>query len=451
MPQRLIVAVSQSHTRDTLADTLQALEYSTHFAASRGAHILLFPEGYLGGYPRTCTFGSAVGGRDPLGREQYLHYFHAAVDLGDTPTGAGDEWIERTLPVAMGKNYRGDGTREFIERVSRETGVLLIVGLIERAGGSLYCAVVYVDPKRGTLGKRRKVMPTGSERLVWAQGSPSTLKAVTTEINGVKLTLAAAICWENFMPLLRQSLYSQNVNLYLAPTADTRDTWLPPLTSRRSTRRHRQPSLTTLEGSHEIVWPCNDPNAATTATITAEVLPEADGGIHPSGLEDHASSAAINGVEVARQDPDPFSTRSPTARPTVPPPSESHPDSPSVPDPTKCRRKSIITEDEHEITWPDRKSDANKGAASTLSLLSDPYLSAGGSCIVGPMGEVLAGPIWHVSDSDGDDDCSHILIAEVDFEDCERGRLDLDVAGSYSRNDAFKLTVDGLDLNPPPI
>ncbi|EGC49744.1 hydrolase [Histoplasma capsulatum var. duboisii H88] len=498
MPQRLIVAVSQSHTRDTLADTLQALEYSTHFAASRGAHILLFPEGYLGGYPRTCTFGSAVGGRDPLGREQYLHYFHAAVDLGDTPTGAGDEWIERTLPVAMGKNYRGDGTREFIERVSRETGVLLIVGLIERAGGSLYCAVVYVDPKRGTLGKRRKVMPTGCERLVWAQGSPSTLKAVTTEINGVKLTLAAAICWENFMPLLRQSLYSQNVNLYLAPTADTRDTWLPlmrtvafegrtvvlsanqcvrksqlpswitscqertkvashhtiearPLTSRRSTRRHRQPSLTTLEGSHEIVWPCNDPNAATTATITAEVLPEADGGIHPSGLEDHASSAAINGVEVARQDPDPFSTRSPTARPTVPPPSESHPDSPSVPDPTKCRRKSIITEDEHEITWPDRKSDANKGAASTLSLLSDPYLSAGGSCIVGPMGEVLAGPIWHVSDSDGDDDCSHILIAEVDFEDCERGRLDLDVAGSYSRNDAFKLTVDGLDLNPPPI
>ncbi|OAX85329.1 hypothetical protein ACJ72_00294 [Emergomyces africanus] len=500
MAQKLKVAVAQSRTRDTLSDTVRALERTTRLAASKGAHVLLFPEAYLGGYPRTCTFGAAVGARDPLGRQQYLHYFHDAVDLGDTPAGAGDDWVEKTLPVAKDKNFRGDGTREYLERISRDTGVLLIVGLIERAGGSLYCAVVYVDPKRGTLGKRRKVMPTGSERLVWAQGSPSTLKAVTTEINGVKLTLAAAICWENFMPLLRQSLYSQNVNLYLAPTADPRDTWLPlmrtvafegravvlsanqcvrqselpswitagreytnvsshhtiearPSTSHRPTRQRRQPSITTLEGSHEIVWPCNDPNAAatTTTTTTAEALPEIDSGTHPSHeTEEHASSTIINGVELPEQDPDPFAAPSPTSRPTIHSPSQLPPHPPSFSDSTKCRRKSIITEDEHEITWPDHTVDAKNGAASTSSPPSDPYLSGGGSCIVGPMGNVLAGPIWNVSDSDGDDDCGHILITEVDFEDCERGRLDLDVAGSYSRNDAFKLTVEGLDLAPPP-
>jgi len=250
-------------------------------------------------------------------------------------------------------------------------------------------------------------MPTGSERIVWAQGSPSTLKAVTTKIKDVKLTLACVICWENYMPLLRQSIYSQNVNLYLAPTADARDTW--------------EPLMRTIAcESRAFVLSANQ-------CIKYQDLPEwVDGHKQTSSTETPAGEAA---------------------------------DAPSKTGAgSGTRRRSIVTKtaEDHEITWPTKGKDMNgtlaaedgseavQGSASSKGVPSEAeeFASRGGSCIVGPMGQVLKGPLWEVDEGG-------LLYAAVDFDDCERGRLDFDAAGSYSRNDSFRLEVEGLDLNPP--
>ncbi|KIM95219.1 hypothetical protein OIDMADRAFT_171380 [Oidiodendron maius Zn] len=339
-PQTLRLAVSQSYTLSTPTLTLAALEATAKRACSSSCDLLLFPEAYLGGYPRTATFSSAVGSREDAGREQFLQYFKDAVDLGDTPEGAGNKWVDRELELPR-EGVRGDGTREEMERVAKETRVFLVVGVVEKAGGTLYCSVVYVCPRLGCVGKRRKVMPTGTERLIWGQGQPSSLRAVTTTIRGIRLTLAAAICWENYMPLLRQSLYSQNVNLYLAPTADARDTWLPLMRT------------VACEGRCVVL--------SANQCMSRENLP-----------------SWITGGDAGLA-------------------------------------REMVTED---------------------------FVSRGGSCIVSPLGQVLAGPLWEEEDG--------FLWADVDMEDCLRGRLDLDVGGHYSRSDSFHLSVEGLDLSPPP-
>jgi nitrilase len=167
-------------------------------AAARGVGLILFPEAYLGGYPKGASFGTPVGMRKPEGREAFRRYHEGAVDL-DGPE------------VAL------------LADACRETGLFCVMGAIERDGGTLYCTVLYLDGAKGLVGKHRKLMPTAAERLIWGYGDGSTMAAVDTRWGRV----GAVICWENYMPALRLHMYAQNVAIYCAPTADDRDTWLP--------------------------------------------------------------------------------------------------------------------------------------------------------------------------------------------------------------------------------
>ncbi|KAF5676645.1 nitrilase [Fusarium heterosporum] len=386
-------------TQSSTSATIALIDTLAQRAASSNIDILLLPEAFIGGYPRGSSFGCEIGNRSAAGRDEFARYFDQAIDLGDTVGpgggGAGLKWVKRQLGEE--DEVRGDGSREELERIARDTGVFVVVGCIEKAGGSLYCSVVYVCPKQGMLGKRRKVLPTGSERLIWAQGSPSTLRAVTTTIRGIRINLAAAICWENYMPLLRQSLYAQNINLYLAPTADNREAWLGLMRT------------VGVEGRCFVVSSnmCVPKDSAQT-----------NGHSRPT-RERRGSCLTEEGFEIALP-------KSPTHR----------------------RRKSVFDEDGNEIVLgceDDGKAPATRPqpiseTAATTSKAE--FSSRGGSSIISPFGDVLAGPQWE--DPDG------LLYADVDFRDCIRGRLDLDAAGSYSRNDAFNFSVEGLNLDPLP-
>ncbi|KAM0233440.1 hypothetical protein ACHAPO_007135 [Fusarium lateritium] len=399
-------------TASSTAETIALIDTLAQRAASEHIDILLLPEAFIGGYPRGSYFGCRIGDRSAAGRDEFARYFDQAIDLGDTVGpgggGAGIKWVKRQ--IGEEDEVRGDGSREELERIARDTGVFVVVGCIEKTGGSLYCSVVYVCPNEGMLGKRRKVLPTGTERLIWAQGSPSTLRAVTTVIRGIRINLAAAICWESYMPLLRQSLYSQNINLYLAPTADFRDAWLG------------LARTIGVEGRCFVV--CS--NMCVPKDASAETNGNGNG---PAVRERRGSCITEEGFEIALP-------KSPTRQ--------------------RRRRKSVFDEDGNEIVLgceddgeappppPPPATRPQVAAPKTSETVFDKsdYISPGGSSIVSPFGDVLAGPQW--GDSDG------LIFADVDFRDCIRGRLDLDTAGSYSRNDAFHFSVEGLNLDPLP-
>ena len=167
-------------------------------AARVGAKLIVFPEAYLSGYPKESSFGALVGLRSSEGRELYRRYAESAVDVPG--------------PVV-----------DKLARASKAAKAHVVIGVIERDGGTLYCTILFFSPDGHYLGKHRKLMPTASERLIWGFGDGSTLSVFETDIG----RLGAVICWENYMPMLRMTMYGKGVQLYCAPTVDDRDSWIP--------------------------------------------------------------------------------------------------------------------------------------------------------------------------------------------------------------------------------
>jgi nitrilase len=181
-----------------LENTLSKAEDLVARSAQQGASLVLFPEAFIGGYPKGIDFGARVGGRTPEGRMWFRRYFEGAIDVPGPAT-------------------------ERLAEIARLHGVWLAIGAIEREGGTLYCTVLFFSPEGLLAGRHRKLMPTAMERLIWGFGDGSTLPVLHTPIGRI----GAVICWENYMPLLRTAMYAKGVQLYCAPTVDDRETWVP--------------------------------------------------------------------------------------------------------------------------------------------------------------------------------------------------------------------------------
>ena len=178
--------------------TIDKVESLVKTHAKQGCELIVFPESFIPGYPRGFSFGAVVGSRTDEGRKLYADYHKNSLDL---------EGKELQRLVKLAKTEK----------------VYLVIGVTEKQSnnGSLYCSMLYISPTDGFLGVHRKIKPTGSERIIWSEDDGSSLVSFDTKIG----KLGGLICWENYMPLARMSMYKQGVEIYIAPTADSRDEW----------------------------------------------------------------------------------------------------------------------------------------------------------------------------------------------------------------------------------
>ena len=308
--QKLKVAAVQASA--PLFDSAVAIARVAHFAAQaakEGAALAVFPEAFVGGYPKGSHFGAPVGSRTEEGRDLYRQYFDAAISVPGAET-------------------------EALSKIAKDNKIDFVIGVIEREGendfgGTIYCTALCFSAGGELLGKRRKLMPTAAERVIWGFGDGSTIE--TFEATSARLS--AVICWENYMPALRMSQYAQGVEIYCAPTVDDRENWTPLMRT------------------------------------------------------------------IAREG-----------------------------------RCFVISANQFM-----RRSDAPSDFPFLEAGKPDDVLINGGSTIVSPLGDVLAGPVF------GEET---ILYADIDLSEIARGKMDFDVTGHYARADVFELSVNRAPQKP---
>lgn len=224
-------------------DRQRSLEKAADLAADasrQGAKLVVFPEAFVSAYPKGLDFGARVGMRLPEGRDEYLRYFESAVDVPSPST-------------------------DMLAQVARKNQITLLIGVIERAGGTLYCTVLFFSPEGELVAKHRKLMPTAMERLIWGFGDGSTLPVIDTPLGRV----GSVICWENYMPMLRMAMYSKGIQLYCASTVDDRDSWIP--TMRHIAFEGRCFVLSACQYIKRAAYPANYPSTHGDAPQTVVI------------------------------------------------------------------------------------------------------------------------------------------------------------------------------------
>ena len=168
-------------------------------AGQAGARLIVLPESFIPTYPDWVW--AIPAGEAGLLADLYARFLDQSVTVPGPATAA-------------------------LGRAAQAAGACVVVGISERnseaSGTSLYNSLLYLGPDGQILGTHRKLVPTGGERLVWAQGDGSTLGAYDIPIGRV----SGLICWENYMPLARYALYAWGVQFYAAATWDRGEPWL---------------------------------------------------------------------------------------------------------------------------------------------------------------------------------------------------------------------------------